>query len=199
MQMHNQSQQQQQQQHIHALTCPHCHSDQQVQKVSAIVASGTVNGTMHGIYWGRVGGIFSGRSFHGNTIRWHHQQTELAERLAPPRKPRNLAAVGTILGVFCFALPLVCGCPQSLATAGMGIVGGMLALGVLGLCVAAIVGMIVAYQRGVPGRRMRHMEWQRQMSKWDALYYCHRCDGVFAPGVTPLLPTYAMRGYLVAP
>jgi hypothetical protein len=70
--------QQQHTQQSHLLACPHCQRDQQVQKVSDLVASGTVNGTSRGSYWGRTGGWFSGRNVHGTTIRWHHQQTALA-------------------------------------------------------------------------------------------------------------------------
>jgi hypothetical protein len=135
-------QQQQHSQHSHLLACPRCQSDQQVQKVSVLVASGTVNGISHGYYWGRTGGWFSGRNFHGTTMRWHYQQTALAKRLAPPRKPANVAALFTGLGVFCFALPLLCGCPPTVAAASIGAVGSLLALMAFAMCIVPIIVMI---------------------------------------------------------
>lgn len=32
--------------------------------------------------------------------------------------------------------------------------------------------------------------------KWNSLYYCHKCDGVFLPGHVPLVPTDHMTDYL---
>lgn len=38
--------------------------------------------------------------------------------------------------------------------------------------------------------------WQKLMAKWNSLYYCHRCDGVFFPGQSHLIPSVRMKDYL---
>ena len=42
-------------------------------------------------------------------------------------------------------------------------------------------------------------EWQRQMQKWQALYYCHRCGGVFLPGILFFVPVAAAQVFLAQP
>lgn len=38
--------------------------------------------------------------------------------------------------------------------------------------------------------------WQKMFRKWDELYYCARCDGVFIPSKTLFIPSDVMLGFL---
>ena len=43
------------------------------------------------------------------------------------------------------------------------------------------------------------LEWQRQLQKWQALYYCHRCGGTFIPGSGVFVPASATHVFLTQP
>ena len=61
------------------------------------------------------------------------------------------------------------------------------------------VPLVQSLRRQAVEHRRTWMEWQWQMHKWEALYYCHRCDGVFPPGLPLFVPTSATRTLLAQP
>lgn len=190
---------QQQVLHSHRLACPSCGGPDDGQKVSGIVSSGTTHGTSQGVMIGRVRGWRSRRRFVGATVGWAREQTDLAADLAPPQPPRSLAGCVTAVGSTIFALPLLCLGQQAIAQTLSGSPGIGTVDIVLVACLVAILLLVGLFVRGASKRRAAQAEWQRQMSKWGALYYCHRCDGVFIPGVSPLVPSPATRDFLTYP
>lgn len=182
--------------HYHALTCPHCQREDRVQKVSALVAHGTTTGMHYGWTVGRVGR----QRFHGHTVAWSRQQTLLAGQLAPPGRPLPLIGCAAGIAVLLLVLSLLCIVSEaaSVAAEASGAVVFMMAV-----FVVFPVGLLVVLVRGVrtnaPSSQMAWLEWQRQMQKWQALYYCHRCGGVFVPGSGDFVPAPATRVFLTQP
>ena len=42
-------------------------------------------------------------------------------------------------------------------------------------------------------------EWENAMRKWEQCYYCGRCDGVFIPQQSSLIPIAQMHEFLYRP
>ena len=178
---------------MHSMVCPLCQRDDQVQKVSAVVAEGTVTGTSYGWTVGHAGS----HRFQGNTVTWSRQQSMLAAMLAAPRRPLPLVGCGAglaavlLVGTFLLILSEA----ATLATQGQGI---------LSLCCVVFAlfpaGLLALLMRGVrqhaPAQRIAWARWQRQMQSWQSLSYCHRCDGVFLPGRSVFIPATATRTFL---
>ncbi len=178
---------------MRSVICPHCHQEDQVQKVSAVVAEGTATGTSYGWTVGHAGS----QRFQGNTVTWSRQQSMLAEMLAAPRRPLPLIGCGAGLAVLLLVgtFLLILSEASTLFTQQEGI---------LGLCFVVFaffpLGLLVPLVRGVrqhaPIQRLARMRWERQMQHWHSLYYCHRCDGVFLPGNGVFVPSAAARTFL---
>ena len=86
------------------VACPHCHREDAVQKVSAVVESGSSTGVQIGRTVGRAGG----QRMTGYVLMVSRQQTTLSSLLAPPRPPRNVWGIITIGATILFPIPLVC-------------------------------------------------------------------------------------------
>ena len=74
-----------------------------------------------------------------------------------------------------------------------------LQVGLILLPVTLLVGLL-AIRRHLSVRGRRHFEaeyaaWQQIYAWWEYLNYCHRCDGVFAPGDRQLLPPADWQAY----
>lgn len=181
------------------LTCPSCHRDQSVQKVSAIVASGTTTGTTQGIQFGYVHTSLLWRHrFTGRSILWNQQQTQLAAQLAPPEMPRTRMGWVAAIGSLVFALPLLSLGPQAVsatvtATPSQGVVTLDLALLT---CATAIALLVAVYVRGRPQRQQKMRAWLDATARWQSVLYCHRCDVVFIPGVRGFVPPQAIHALL---
>ena len=78
--------------------CPHCHRDDQVQKVSAAVAEGTATGTSYGWTVGHAGH----QRFQGNTVTWSRQQSMLAAMLAAHADHCLWLVVERVLPLYCW-------------------------------------------------------------------------------------------------
>jgi hypothetical protein len=143
--------------------CPKCEKDDQVQKVTSIVTSGSATA------YHKVDG-FAGGS--GTSV----SQTQLAKRLAPPSKPISngingvppvmamliLVGGGLLIAFVLFSLP---------ANDNLGYVGIALFLG------------IVIWISSKPDNKLKSqlLVWEQKLSNWKELYYCHRDDCVFDP------------------
>lgn len=64
--------------------------------------------------------------------------------------------------------------------------------------VAVLVGGIVTHSNQKKEADARMPQWNEAMRRWDQLYYCARCDGVFIPDETPLIPKGGMSEFLFA-
>ena len=176
--------------------CPHCCQEDMVQKVSAIVDEGTT----HGIEYGRVTGRAGGHRFRGHSVGWNRQQTVLATLLAPPRRPVHTAGIAAVFAGIFLIVFLSCIESQAVSTVAQASPEVMLVLG--GLAVFAIalgVLLIVGICRSAAYHRREVVAWQRQMGKWQALYYCHRCGVVFIPGIPVPVPAAAAKAFVAQP
>lgn len=183
-----------------ALVCPHCHQFDQVQKVSAIVAAGTITTTGLGPTLGVEGFLGSTgvpsplvmgiSSLHGTA------RSLLSQHLAlPPPNPRAylhrtlyatiilgiLSTVGTLLGKMLDLLP----------SSDLDLLIIILAAWALALIlVGAAQQFLAAKERPA---------WRTAYAVWQQLFYCLRCDGVFLPGESSsLIPAEQMRIFLLS-
>lgn len=183
-----------------ALACPHCHQLDHVQKVSSIVAAGTITTTKLepmigvGVPLGSSGGIapltVGVTTLHGTA------QSGLSQRLAlPPPNPRAYLH-------------------RTLYT--MIVLGGLLALGTLlgnrmGLLpdsdLSPLIGVLAAWALALilvgVGQQLRAAKdrpaWYTAHAAWQELSYCWRCDGIFLPEVSlSLIPAEQMRATLLS-
>jgi len=179
--------------HPQSLACPHCRCGERVEKVSALVARSTTTGMSYGWTVGHAGR----HRFHGNTVAWSRHQTVLAGMLAPPRRPLPLIGCGAGVAVPLLAWTLLCSLSEAatmLAQANMEV---FLLCAVFALLpVALLVLLIRGVRASTPASQRVWLEWQRQMQKWQALYYCHRCGGVFMPGSGVFVPAPATHAFL---
>lgn len=200
--------------------CPQCHYMDQVQKVSSVFGAGTassaMSGTVNSVGFGVAGGggaafgavtnSFGTASFSGQS------QTMLSRHLAPPPQPtyRSPWGVWSVLGLIACLVGLSCTLPYILSgiaysTQGPRTANSAAAFGVGGLicsaafllgAVAIVVGNVSAGRSRMQRVRQQMPIWEMAYARWHQLYYCHRCDGVFAPGRTALIPTPYMPSYL---
>lgn len=176
-----------------SLECPSCHRVDSIQKVSAIVSSGTTYGT----YSGFADGV--GYTAHGQIMVNDYimvsgsNQTELCRWLTPPQqaaKPSSSLFVILVVLMIFSAYPAV-----------IYLISGEVfwsAFWIGTIIVAAIVFTLKQHARKT---RLIHIQsqfprWQRAISKWQQLYYCHRCDGVFLPWQKFLVPKEQMMSLL---
>lgn len=120
----------------------------------------------------------------------------LAQRLAPPdeptyRSPWGFWSIGTIV---LFVLVIIGNLFIDISR------GSPRAFEVL-VIVPTIIAPIVAWKWLTARSRHARTEealpaWENAITKWQQLYYCHRCDGVFIPGrEARLVPPGPMRDY----
>jgi hypothetical protein len=172
--------------HLH---CPNCHQVDGVQKATALVNTGIVSSTYRGFASG-VGYIPNGPILTGNNIALSGtSQTALSSLLSPPLRPRpykNYLGLYIFLSVLSVLLPFLF---QSTFIISFSI------------CALIALTILIYYEkRDLPTKRSGYAaainNWQRAMDKWNHLYYCHRCDGVFLPGQNLIVPSAHMMHYL---
>lgn len=136
------------------MQCPKCGSEH-VQAVRVILQAGTTfsNGSMTGIGVGSGAGVFTATTSGMN-------QTTLAARFSPPKKPSRLEVIGT--GVLALA-----------SSPWLGASGPDVAWRYLNLALWATFAFFVwIYRR-------KAAEYKDTYPKWKAMhdngFYCHRC------------------------
>lgn len=190
------------------LTCPQCYRVEQVQKVTAVVDSGTSHGMYSGTTTG-VGYTFGGgvSVAQGRTTISGTTQTALSQQLTPPKKPSYGASEvvgigGTLLfgfiGFYSFinGLGSASSCsydPSQCSGLSAVIAGPLICLLLVGLVIFGAIRMHASEKRKAAVEIPR---WQRAMARWEQLFYCHRCGGVFLPGERFLVPLGRMLDYL---
>lgn len=173
------------------LSCPNCDQVDRVQKVSAVVDAGTSKSSLAGptvgasYTFGRAGGLTVGGT---QTTLSGGQQSVLSQRLAPPGNPTFKGRWGSA-GILLAFLGLM-----ALMTLGTAPPAAVLFLIVAAMVFAAKVGRIKTARTTF--QKQEVPRWEKAMTKWQQLYYCHRCDGVFLPGEASIVPSNKMVDFL---
>jgi hypothetical protein len=177
--------------------CPHCGQLDAVRKVSSIVKGGVSTTDYSMPVAGRIGD----NTFYGVQNRTATSVTELAKKLYPPEKPTLsgcaainpliLLIVGVIIGaiVFCVVLP-----DQAWSSGNSGLFPGFLIEGI-------VAGILIAlwyrfYSKGLKELEPKVTNWNQAISKWNQLFYCARCDGVYILGQNEFIPIEQMTSFL---
>lgn len=148
------------------VTCPQCGQGDAAQKVSAVYGSQTHRGSTY------VSGPYGG---------WYPTSTQsnLARRLAPPKKAGwhwfvwLLTLIPVADGLLLLAM--------TQAGPGNGVTAGEAAgMGGFGLVLLGLGGVPILLHLLSDGRRER--EYATSMARWNAQWFCHRCDATFTAG-----------------
>jgi len=154
--------------------CPVCQSGDSIQRLAAIVASGTASGTFSGPTGGVTHAGGETGTYGGYTTLSGTSTSHLARALSLPAEPKCPVVYSPGNAIFIGLLTLVGG----LATLGLGFVAAFLAL-----MVVASMGPILV---GDPNKEFakyakKLAEWKLAREYWLSLYYCHRDGVVFDP------------------
>lgn len=159
--------------------CPQCRQLDQLVAVPALVRGGTwqsqtIGGHLSTI--GRAGALPA--TAYGMSLHQSTGASEMARLLSPPPqpvKPISMWLVGAFLLFMCglgVALPALMGDSLTLHI-------------ILLICVSGIVACVVGEVASHPIRQRELAEktaiWQQQISVWNRLSYCNRCDLVSDP------------------
>lgn len=158
--------------------CPHCQQIDQVQKVSAIVRSGTSTS--------------SGRIEHTHSVSYTDStsRTALAARLKQPGMPEKscMSSIATLSGMLGVIIMVPFGCIggfiiSSIANSsfsGLPLMPMLIGAIILPILFMLTVKKIKAFiQQRWPDQKL--IAWERALERWDRLFYCGRCDYVFFP------------------
>ena len=178
-----------------ALCCSRCQQADAVQKVSGVVQSGSseTQATVRDAFG------------HTRTVVGQ-SSTSLATMLAPPKlryaPPNSKEQTKTILMVL-LGVPLLLICVvEFCALPFLGIdsdPNGSQPLTAVWMAVSfvtaagAVALWVVALKHS---NHIREKHGLPAFAKWDQLYYCSRCNGVFVPGHARFIPTGQVRHYL---
>lgn len=168
-------------------TCPSCQQIDGVQKVSAIVDAGKQTATNRGSGW--VG--LESTSWSSTTT----SSTDLAEKLAIA-SPQRMGGFLQIVVVIVFLvawyfvfMSAVDALPTPMTTEEAAEVNPLVQIFVplYGLCFVPLLlaGFVIFRRRAY---KAKVTEWQSRKNIWNRLYYCHRCDNVYAPGLKRTVP-----------
>jgi hypothetical protein len=181
------------QQRAHAVTrdegplaCPRCRRADQVQNVYAIYSGGL--STVDYAAWipppprSSLPAILAPMKA--------VSQTQLSARLAPTPYPvKGVPGCLKWSVVLCW---VIAGVPLLLGGLGSEMAAGLVFWLGLAIVLTIVAFVIRSNQQGkVP-------EWERLAGVWSKLGYCSRCDGVFLPGVTWLVPADSLNSFLRA-
>ena len=194
--------------------CPVCGKDDAIQKVSAIVQSGTVSGTVSGPSFGSV--YVDGKW--GLSTSWStmgaHLTSDLARLLSAPEKPKRPFGLGTnalmalLLGLGCSCFFLVVAilispfAVPAARTAGAVAVGPLALVGLFLVVGPAVAGFLL--YRPLSNNDKPHeakylaetARWEQAIARWDQLYCCLRDGMVFDPETGANAPAYAIEPLL---
>ena len=183
------------------LNCPQCGQIDSVRKVSSIVNAGTSSSRYSGY------GDSIGHSAHGAIVMDEYitingiSQTQLSLMLSPPIQPKAIfvdgfAVMSVLLGItgiilLLFGLPII-------FTSQFGF--GIFLLLFSFICIGITIWMTVRNPTITTNETIRFdkqlLEWKKAINRWNELYYCHRCDGVFISNLNFIVPTQYMMEFL---
>lgn len=192
------------------LDCPQCHMLDCTRKVSTIVNAGTSFGS----YTGRSDGVGytpNGPVFMDEYITVNgSSQTTLSRLLSPPAQPiyRSAwpAALVLITAIIWFLLAVVTlNCILAIFGSrhfhekidGSYLFYNGVALTIF-LSLIILINLYIRRKNLIKYTQVKAQmpHWQRANATWQHLYYCYRCDGVFLPGQSFLIPSEYMREFL---
>lgn len=144
----------------------------------------------------------------GNTVR-----SAAVAGLEAPKPPSDTAikvvriifwayvAIYGLMMLFLLGTFLVGGAISSLdrtgVSAGLMGISGITSLCFLVPALAVGIGIPWLVKRYIERRyRERYDQWRKAKSKWDRLYHCAQCAGVFLPGQRRLVPVEQMESFL---
>lgn len=154
--------------------CPVCNSDESIQRLSAIVSSGTVSGTFSGPSSGVMHSGDEVGTYGGYTTLSGTSMSNLARVISLQDEPKLPAVYNPIFFYVLLVVQIVVG----LVTFGVGLV-----LFILSWLVVASMGPIVIgdYKKEYALFAKRYAEWKLEKEYWLSLYYCHKDGVVFNP------------------
>lgn len=167
------------------VACPKCHTNDQSQKVSAIVMAGTSSYQASGPAIGTafVGGKMGLAT--GFTSVSGTNQTALAAQLMPPVKPKKpkpyqADPVGALLAVVIACIGFL------LMTASRGVDIGV----IIAVAVAVEILLVWSSYGKVNALYTKQVlpPWQKVLARWNRLYYCYRDDIVYDPETGRAVP-----------
>ena len=150
--------------------CPICKRDDSIQRLSALVASGTASGTFSGssgriTHSGNEAGTYGGYTTLSGT-----SMSNLARSLTLPNEPKLPTVYTPADTVFLSILTLVGG----IATLGLGFIAAILSL----LVVASTGPIVIGDRKKEYAKYTKSLvEWKLAKEYWLSLYYCHK-DGI---------------------
>lgn len=161
--------------------CPVCRNEQ-TQRLTALTRAGTWMSQSSGTSVG-AGHFDSGDNFttFSSTSSVTHGASQLAMQLAPPKLPRPnytwgiMLVFGILVGLMGVMFGLVAfGSPDGLQT---GIYGALM--------ITVSMFLFAKSRRACLAERAAAVRdgelWSNQMTIWERLFYCSRCDHVFDP------------------
>ena len=161
--------------------CPLCKRNDQVEKISAILNKQTSQSSgyvpQQRVYTDGDGRVQS-RTINVQVQTKH--ETTLAQRLAPPEKPKAPGEVQT-WPVLLLAIPAIFYAQST---------RGFLTMLVALLFTAGLFAIWIVLQKANKKTHIENMmaherelgRWKQAVSRWQSLYYCGRDDVVFVPG-----------------
>lgn len=163
--------------------CTICQKDDRIEKVSAIVSSGTAYGSN-----ARIAGYSMGSSNYSQNPTF--TQSALASILAAPvceytyESPWGCFTVGLVLlstaAFVYFIISLITATPEQLAHPTVG--GIIVYLVIIALGVAVLITNFYQVKKRKDLAVYARARYDRARPIWDKLYYCYRDDIVFVPG-----------------
>lgn len=152
------------------LICPNCNQADSVRKVSAIYSEGMATSS-----------VLVRHSEGGHSYGSGKAQTSLSKKLSPPELPEELSGFGKIIAWVFFLAPF--GVALLLAQTyfqrlSIGNNDSLMLISII-ICVGFGIFLIAMYSKDTKRKNEMRERWERVKPKWDKLYYCGRCDGVF--------------------
>lgn len=175
------------------VACPVCGCSGAVQKVSAVVNTGTSQSTSSGL---SLGGLITGdahvRPLAAITTTHAQITSRIAKLLAPPvSPPKPTRARTSWVAITVVALVSACTlwCFPAPVCAAIFLVGA----GLLWLCdhsaKQAFALQMADYSAGLP-------TWEETVRRWERLYYCSRDDLVFDPNTNATCSPQHLQQFL---
>lgn len=191
------------------LRCPRCSSNDQVQKVSAIVASQTQE--ISGGSWETQVYVDKKGKKHTEDHYTPYSGTQmsvLAQRLSPPEKPDAGFSTGIIIAIGFLMVAGVCGLlglftimssslSVALADASFYVlcITPTFVFGVLGILLF-LVSSISHREKVTQVKQVEIPRWEKAMRRWEQLYYCYRDDNIFIPHENVSVAVPQMKTYI---
>jgi hypothetical protein len=168
-------------------SCPNCGKITGVAKVSALYHKAqAADGNIEGMSQRQDGYRRYGR---GAVI--DRPKSEMAQKMSPPLKPTTTlnanssffgAAGGSVVAaaLMSFALTFIFG-------------GGSMTATLPLLFLIFMVGSTVYVQRKRVEAFKKIPFWEKAMDRWDEMYYCANCDGLYIPWERKFVPAAQMQ------